>query len=211
MRWLRFVLMSAVVGSAVVGTKAQAEPMTLQDIQVFALGTINQPGLSLVDNQNGTFTITASGGVLTVTGQLAANNIGLTLGGELSFAGGVFSNLSPTEYNQDDQPNLITFETSAGEFSFSSSVGGVGSVGSNPFSDATAVLVLLGTLSGPLGYSNTDAAMYFFFDPATGNYGNASWLLLTDSSPAVPEPSTWLLAGLAATGLVWHRRRQRVA
>ena len=54
MRWLRFVLMSAVVGSAAVGTKAQAEPMTLQDIQVFALGTINQQGLSLVDNQNGT-------------------------------------------------------------------------------------------------------------------------------------------------------------
>ena len=149
--------------------------------------------------------------MLTVTHQLSANNIGLTIGDELSFAGGVFSNLSQFDFTPDDQSNLVTFETLAGEFSFSSSGGGVGSFGSNPFSDANTILFLLGTLSGPLGYNATEAAMYFFFDPPTGNYGKASWVLITDSSPAVPEPSTWLLAGLAATGLVWHRRRQRVA
>jgi len=211
MRWLRFALMSAVVGSAAVGTTAQASPITLQDIEVFATGTIDQQSLSLVDNQDGTFTVTAAAGTLTVTSLEMTNNIGLLLGGQLNYAGGVFSNLSTQAPNLDTKANLVTFETLAGEFSFSSAGGLLASAGNNSFSDANTVLGLIGNLSGPPGYNSAQSILYFFFDSPSGTYGNASWLIYALLQPAVPEPSTWLLAGLAATGLFWHRRRQRVA
>jgi len=210
MRWLRFALMSAVVGSAAVGTTAHASPITLQDIEVFATGTIDQQSLSLVDNQDGTFTITAAAGTLTVTSQ-PQDNIGLLLGDQLNYAGGVFSNLNTQAVNDDAKANLVTFETFAGEFSFSSSGGVLVNAGANSFSDAQTVLGLFGTLSGSTGYNSSQGFLYFFFNVENGTYGNASWILYAAPEPVVPEPSTWLLAGLAATGLVWHRRRQRVA
>ena len=153
--------------------------------------------------------------ILTV-GQVAVpGNVGLQAGDTLQFAG-FTATIDMTTYAGQDLPfvhsGLLTFTTSAGSFSYDSTVANItdSSVLPDPtITDSNGIVFARGVLNGP-GGSSSPADFAFFPHPVTqGEFANTGWALYAPRvipQTPIPEPSTGVLAGLSLATFALVRR-----
>jgi hypothetical protein len=199
MRILSFCVLLLTAISTLAVSRSEAGPIILQ-----AYGTTDASNVVLTPIGSGMNMIFPSGN-WTQTGELVANNVGLTSTTAISFAGATVTAYLPGYDSPFVFPSLVTFTTAAGSFSFDAISARGDSVGVNPITNAENAVLVRGILSGG-GFDPTDAFVALLFN-SNGSYGNAAWLLETDAVP-VPEPSSLILAGLGVCALVWHARRR---
>jgi hypothetical protein len=210
MRAVRCCLLALLL--CAVSSRAQAAGIPVfqvngsQDVTVWELDLTNFP---LID-----FVLLPS--TLTVDTVVDAGNSGLAVGSTLAFAGGSLTVDYATYSGQDvpfNIPNLVTFTTSEGSFAYDSEFVNLGPTSILPdptVSDAALMFYTQGTIHGPGGSSAANLVLFVNFD---GSFGNAAWEMFSPSviPPIVPEPSTFLLAGMGLGATMLVRRRARSA
>ncbi len=210
MRAVRCCLLALLL--CAVSSRAQAAGIPVfqvngsQDVTVWELDLTNFP---LID-----FVLLPS--TLTVDTVVDAGNSGLAVGSTLAFAGGSLTVDYATYSGQDvpfNIPNLVTFTTSEGSFAYDSEFVNLGPTSILPdptVSDAALMCYTQGTIHGPGGSSAANLVLFVNFD---GSFGNAAWEMFSPSviPPIVPEPSTFLLAGMGLGATLLVRRRARSA
>jgi hypothetical protein len=200
-----------VMVSLLLASPAVADPIAPPTVQVNGANsgsfTLNQDNFPILD-----FVFTPA--TLTV-GQVALpGNVGLQAGDTLQFAG-FTATIDMTTYAGQDLPfvhsGLLTFTTSAGSFSYDSTVANItdSSVLPDPsITDGTGVIFARGVLYGP-GGSSSPADAAFFLSDTEGVFASAAWALYAPAvippSP-IPEPSTGVLAGLSLATFALVRR-----
>lgn len=173
-----------------------------QDVTTWSLSLANFP---LID-------IAFAPATLTVDNLVDAGNSGLIAGSTMTFAGGSLS-VNYFSYAGQDLPfnitNLVTFTTTAGSFSYDSELVNMTTPSILPdpnVTNASTVIYTQGTIHGPGGSSPANFALFVDFN---GSFGSAAWAMYSPSviPLVVPEPSTFVLAGLGLGATLLVRRR----
>jgi len=193
------LVVASLVMSAV--STAHAGPIVLA-----SLGGTNAANVSIIPNGS-MLDLTFPSATWQQTTEAIPNNVGLTSSTQILFAGASLTTSGTGDPSAFVFYSLVTFTTPSGSFSFDSDSEASGLVpGSNPPTDAQYMTRFLGTLTGG-GFDPTPAVVYVFFN-ANGTYGNAAYGMAAYSNSAVPEPSSLILTGLGAVGLMWQVRRR---
>lgn len=201
-----------VMVSLLLASPAVADPIAPPTVQVNGANsgsfTLNQDNFPILD-----FVFTPA--TLTVGQVVLPGNVGLQVGDTLQFAGFTLS-VDFNTYTGQELPfvhqGLVTFTTSAGSFSFDSTVCDTADLSVLPdptITDGNGIVFARGVLNGP-GGSSSPADFAFFPHPVTqGVFANTGWALYAPAvippSP-IPEPSTGVLAGLSLATFALVRR-----
>ena len=198
--------------SLLLASPAVADPIAPPTVQVYGANsgsyTLSTANLPILD-----FVFTPA--TLTVGQVVLPGNVGLQVGDTLQFAGFSLSVDNDT-YTGQDLPfvhsGLVTFTTSAGSFSFDSTVCNTADISVLPdptITDSLGVVFARGVLNGP-GGSSSPADFGFFPHPVTqGEFANTGWALYAPGvipQTPIPEPSTGVLAGLSLATFALVRR-----
>lgn len=178
-------------------------------IGVMALGATNAANVIITEGDQSA-DLTYPSGTLTI--QAVFGNTSLSSSDTIQFAGLTFSISAGNFRFPLAVSSLLSFTTSAGSFTFDSVEGKffISHLGGPINSRELYELRTLGTLSGG-GFLPTPGSFSLFFTIPDGSYGYGlgvsfvDWYLHT----TVPEPSSMILAGLGACGVVWQVRRRQ--
>jgi len=174
-------------------------------ISLTALGETNAANVIITEGDQSA-DLTYPSGTLTVLGVIG--NTRLSSSDTIQFAGLTFTISSGNSRFPLAVSSLLNFTTSAGSFTFDSVEGELF------YSYAGGLdrweMRTLGTLNGG-GLLPTPGSFSLFFTVPDGSYGYGLGVSFVDwyMTTAVPEPSSMILAGLGACGLVWQVRRRQ--
>lgn len=208
--------MSLVKGIMVLSAVLLAAPFSTAwagNIRVWAEGETNAANVIFPSGESAEPSLTYPSGTLTV--QWVVGNTSLSFSDTSQFAGLTFS-ISSGDVGSFRFPlavsSLLSFTTSAGSFTFDSVEGNfiISKTGGPINSRYLYELRILGTLNGG-GFLPTPGSFSLFFTIPDGSYGYGLGLSFVDwyMTTAIPEPSSMILAGLGACGLVWQVRRRQ--
>jgi len=203
-RLSRRVCLALAVFSSVVAATAHAGQIPA--ISLAGLGSTSSTSFNWSFNPNNGYA-TAVFTPATLTVQVPyPNNVGLQSGDTVTMAGATVSSQISVQQPYP-LPGLASFTTSGGTTVTFDGLMVEVTNNDTQFSSSQAVAIVYGNFSAT-GFATTPGVMAYFVN-MNGTFGTPAFGMFTQNYSPTPEPSTLVLAGCAALGLVWQVRRRR--